>query len=328
MLTDFDLYDQYVDLVSIFEWLFTDTKELPATTRHFERYPSFKIDGVTVTPDFTILLNDDSAVIGEIARISLQESSVEKLTKQIGRYDKATEVPSNSKGQLASVKRVDVLWLVPMDIGPDAVKRVIRDRLLDPTHSYKPQRHPVIAQFSRSGGDEFKYHIQHIPDPDNGTLPLTPGQLRLGDVLRSLNVPMANAVKVKAQRKFMNDGVDPLYLATHLVVQELPTMFGGRSAEVVDVDPAAIAEALRKQYGKGRKREVEEALNLLARAGIAREETTGWTVSMKPLRSRSEKDVHKIIAQRATRRTTSLLPPSAGRQRSASTQLGLFTEDL
>jgi hypothetical protein len=304
LLDDFELYDQYVDVVSAFEWLFTETQEIPPTVRHFARYPRIPLpDGTFLTPDFTVLYNDGSGLIGEISKIARHEASVEKACAQIGKYAVIDRLPESDRGNTLPVTNVDVLQLVPADVGLSAVNRIVKERFLNPDHHYKPPKPPVIAQFSRSiVRDEFRYTFQRIPDPDNGTLPISETPPTIGFLLANdSNVGADRFRSVKARRKFMNDPIKPLYLATHLWTATWPTEYGAIT-EDVEVSPNEIAVTLREQYGIGRVREVKAALELLARAGLAADNGDGtWVVSRKALRHRGERDIHRIIAMRAAK---------------------------
>ena len=168
LLTEYETYDQHVDVVSALEWLFTDpaVKGMPATVSHFERYPHIPVAGKTVTPDFTVLFTDGSAIIGEIAKIALHENSVEKVCTQIGGYAVLDRVPGGH-GRTVPVNHVDVLLLVHADVGPAAVRRIIRERFADPEHAYSPPEPPCIAQFYRT---ESHYSFQRLQHQDNGVL--------------------------------------------------------------------------------------------------------------------------------------------------------------
>lgn len=323
LLDDFDIYDQYVDVVSAFEWLLTQTSELPPTVRHFERYPRVPgPNGTALTPDFTVLFTDGTSLIGEIAKIALHPNSVEKACSQIGKYAAVTEIPSNPRGLSAKVDSPDVLLLVPADVGLAAVQRIIKERFLDPTHEYKPPRAPAIAQYSRTvNRDDSKYTFQHIPDPANGLLPSTPAAT-VGNLLSTgLNVPAKHFKNNKAARKFMNDPIKPLYLATHMWTATLPTQFGPAGNHDVEVDLQDLVTTLRAQFGTGRTAEVRAALNLLWQAGLAVDNRDGtWTVSRRALRLRGERDIHRIIARRATSNAKPVVTPRDARTGTATPQ--------
>lgn len=312
LLDDYNIYDQYVDVVSAFEWLFTETHELAETVEHFERFPRVTLpDGTVVTPDFTVLFKDGTGLVGEISKLARHDNSVDKACSQIGKYATTDRLPADSNGTSAPVTDVDVLQLVPADVGLAAVQRIIKDRLLDPEHPYKPPKRPVIAQYSRSSDrDEFRYTFQHLPDPENGVLPESDDPSRIGFFLtRVNNIAAGRFTHIKALRKFMNDPIKPLYLATHLWTSTWPTEYGS-DARDIEVTPAKVAETLRDQFGIGRAGEVRSALGLLQQSGLAADNGDGtWTVSRKTLRSRGEKDVHRIIASKAAKKSKAVVTP-------------------
>lgn len=167
LIANYDLYDRSVDIVSSYEWLFTETKDLPGTVSHFERYPKIAHpDGRQATPDFTVLFTDATALVGEIANIPLIDEGVDGLCEQILRYDRLTAV-LGPDGRECPVSVVDVLLLVPFEIGTDAVRRVLAERLDNPDHPYKPSRRPAIYQFARLSD---RYVFQRRPDAVNGSL--------------------------------------------------------------------------------------------------------------------------------------------------------------
>jgi hypothetical protein len=300
MLRSYNIYDEHVDVVSAMEWLFTATKEIPSTVVHFERFPTIKVSqDLTLTPDFTVLFVDGTAIIGEIAQFAVRDSSVDDLCRQLDNYDALTVVP-DADGNLAPVASVDVVLFVPARIGQQAVRRVIVERLHDTKHPFSAAKPPVITQFSR---DSERYTFQRLANAENGTLPTTRSPMTLGFLLDNDLSPLVNHFKdLKSDKRFMNDQIDPLYLATHLWTATWPTLFPGRTEDIY-VAPADLAELLRSQFGKGSAKDVKRALELLQRAGLAAPNADRtWTVSRKKLSQRGERDVHKIIAQLAVKK--------------------------
>ena len=156
----------------------------------------------------------------------MHENSVDKACEQIGKYASLQRLPSDNKGGTAAITNLDVLQLVPAEVGLSAVNRIIKERYLNPDHRYAPPKPPVIAQYSRSiVRDDFRYTFQRIPDPDNGTLPVSREPATVGLLLSSdSNVPARKFKDIKARRKFMNDPIKPLYLATHLWASTWPSL--------------------------------------------------------------------------------------------------------
>lgn len=305
-LDEFNTYDQHVDVVSAFEWLFTDpgVKGLPATVAHFERFPRIPRDqGDTLTPDFTVLCNDGTAIVGEIA---LHNNSVDKLCQQIAGYAALDRVP-NATGGYTRVENPDVLQLVRNQNGLSTVKRVVVDRYLHPGHPYKPARPPVIVQYART---DSAYTFQRLPNPENGSLSTPAGrEPNVGKYLdNDLHVKAEQFIHIKSRHAFINDPVPALYLATHLWARTWLSEHGNNKDDIV-VEPGAIAAVLQQQYGHVRTRDVKRALELLQGAGLARADKDGtWTVSRKMLGRSGDRDVHTIIARRIG---TGAKPPAA-----------------
>ena len=63
LLREYRDYDAKVDIVSSFEVFFQQSTSLPATVEYFERFPRYRApDGQFVTPDFTVLFTDRTAL--------------------------------------------------------------------------------------------------------------------------------------------------------------------------------------------------------------------------------------------------------------------------
>lgn len=294
-------YDEYVDVVSCFEWMFGETKMLPDTVKHFERFPKCLVPGKgagkgakTVTPDFLVVFHDDSVLVGEIASIARHENSVDKLCSQLMGYEAIIEVPLGD-GTKVRPNRIDVMWLVPVELSNDACTRVLDDRFHNLDHEFKPQKAPCIVQYARL---THKYTFARIPRTDNGVLVSGLPEINIADHLdKNLNVKPNLFVHIKTARGFMNDPADPLHLATYLYVRVWPLMFGRGTAEHRITSQAVSAE-LQRTYRYGRHKEVVAALELLADAGLATKQSNGaWLVKRKVLGSKGDREVHAKILE-------------------------------
>jgi len=309
LIKEYRRYDQSVDIVSIFEWLYTKTKSLPETVKHFERFPRITVDNVTCTPDFTVLFhNHPVAIVGEIAQFATKEQSVDSLCAQLLKYDGLTEIPGQNDNE--KIESIDTILIVPIRLGSNAVHRVLRERLESPEHIYKPQRRPCIVQHSF---DEGKYVLQRLGDPENGILRDPTHGEGIGKWFKrgNVNVDPMKFSSIKASRVFVNDTVNPLYLATHLWTRTIPSKVGGSPKNKpipVGINPSQIANEIREQYGSVRSSDVKRALDLLEKANLAEKTDLGeWRIAWSNLGTRSkEKDVVQILAKR------SLTSPDSG----------------
>jgi hypothetical protein len=306
LLRAYETYDQHVDVVSILHWVFTESVELPSTVRHFERFPSISVRGKRLTPDFTVLFHDGTAIIGEVASLALHQNSVDKLVSQLANYAAITRVPASATTS-TNVSYPDVLLFVPNSRGLTAMRR-IHECINDSDHDYQPTKPPVVAQYAK--GDS-EYTLQRLPDPRNGVLSAGNRTQHLGLFLDSdFTAKAEHFASNKVAYRFINDSPATLYLTTHLVLQTLPTQYFS-DGEQVEVKPADLAELLRSQYGGGiRSDHIKQALELLQHAGYALDNRDGtWAVSLKPLRSRTESDVPRVIVEKALKRAKSVIVP-------------------
>lgn len=273
LVADFRLYDRTVDVVSAYHWFFTETLEMPARVSHFERYPRVPHpDGKLATPDFTVLFNDGCGLVAEVANIAQHDNSVEKLCFQLLRYDGLKVLPGPS-GALMAVKRLDVLYLAPMDDAEAAVERVYRQRLLEPDHQFKPSRRPVMIQFGLTSG---KYVFQRWPDATvNGILHVSDRNPDYAKFKQSLNIRPSDFDGNKVQHAFVNDPVPALYMATRLWTSVFPSRF---STDDFTATTGKIANVLRDQYRHGTTADVKAAMQVLAAAGLATQNKDAWHV--------------------------------------------------
>jgi hypothetical protein len=300
LLQGFRTYDEHVDVVCALEYVFTHVTDVAATVDNFERFPRIQVEGKVLTPDFTVRFKDGTGIVGEIARISLEEGSVDKLAKQILGYSKTLALPS-AGGLSKPVSHVDVLQIVPLQVAPDAVGRLWK-RYSDPEHFYAPAEFPCIAQYARLKDPDL-YVIQRHGGDNNGRLcnesNRTPDVGK--DWLPNLNLQVHRFARIKAEKPFINDPVNALYLAVILRQKVWPSRYGAEP--FVKVTVSETAGWVREQYGVGRNAEVKAALELLRRAGVAtlaRDQKT-WTVPLGRL-GRERGEVQELLATRVAER--------------------------
>jgi hypothetical protein len=317
LLREYREYDARVDIVSCFEVFLRESKDLPATVEHFERFPSYQApDGREATPDFTVLFKDRTLLVGELSKLALEEHSLEALLHQIGRYDTLTQAPG---GQLAAgghtlldIEAVDVLVLVPDGESNAAIDRI--DQAIKACrYGYAPRHRPTVMgwSFDASGSRYiFKYDDRsnnprlrtHGRDPS-----LTSWLQRAHDTLRC---PAARFAPVKLRHRFMNDRPPALYMATILWLDALPAAAQPHGPPVdLEVSAADLATYLRQSYGWADTDAVDRGLAFLQRGGLARPTANGWTIEFKEIAS-SREEVHTELLRRYLARPTG--PVTAG----------------
>lgn len=303
-------YDRRVDIVSVAEVWFTKSEGLAGTVRHFERYPEFMHeDGEPVTPDFTVLFTDDTALVGELSDLALNQESLDKLCAQIGRYAALTEVPSGPRDAhrhqpLQPVTAVDVVVLMKHDVANGGIDR-IRRAMEDDGHPYDPPHPPTVLAWSYdpdTGDYTFSFADRegnvrprsHGRDPSIGAWLADP---RNNDTLKG---KPRHFVPVKAEGQFMNDGPPQLYTATVLWAKTLPALLaevGETAPAEFDTDAATLAGRLRDDYGFGRAVDVKKALELLRFVGLAKQTDDGWRILYRDL-SRSDENLPDALLSR------------------------------
>ena len=318
LLNEFKVYDQAVDVVSCYHWLFTAVTEMAETVLHFDRYPSVPLDGGRkVTPDFTVVFTDGAGLAGEVARLARRDESVESLCQQIQCYSELASMPgppTHKGGQTqVPVGPVDVIFLNPVLTIKDAARRVLIERMDDPRHSFKPTRRPVLVQFSQVD-DAYVYLIW---TQGNGTMHRGDRTNIYGDIDPFVCRPHQFGDN-KIQYGFVNDEVPALYMATRLWTRVLPTSFWG---DEVTVPLSKLVAAVQEQHeGYGKTADVRRGMDVLTAAGLAKETEPGrqWLVTRRSLR-RTDKDIAAAIAERI--RKSDAPPPQLPARRSRKVDL-------
>ncbi len=305
ILREYRGYDARVDIVSCFEVFFTLSTSLPGTVAHFERFPRYAArDGTEVTPDFTVLFNDSTLLVGEISHLARNDESLEDLLGQIGRYDALNAAPSARRAggghELAAVTDADVLVVIPDADANAACDRI--DAAIEARRwNYNPTQRPTVMAWSFDPPNSryvFKYD-----DRSNNPRPRTHGRdpsitTWLRENSDTLRCSGDHFNRVKITQRFMNDRPPPLYMATILWLTALPAAAEPAVAPVdVSVTPARLAQWLRANVGWGDADAVRAGLDFLSRAGLAREKRDNWVVALTTI-GRSHDEVHEELLRR------------------------------
>lgn len=311
LLREYKEYDAKVDIVSSFEVFFRESTSLPATVAHFERFPRYTApDGDQVTPDFTVLFNDGTLLVGEISKLARDEHSLEDLLHQIGRYDSLTQAPSGplpgGGHTLVDAQAVDVLVLVSDGESNAAIDR-IDQAIEERRYGYKPRQRPTVMGWSFDVAGSryiFKYD-----DRSNNPRPRTHGRdpsltSWLQGAHDTLSCPATRFAPIKVRHRFMNDRPPGLYMATLLWLDALPAAARPQVPPVdIEVKASDLGTYLRESYGWGDVHAVNSGLGFLQRGGLARPTADGWAVELKEVATSREK-VHAELLRRHLARPT------------------------
>lgn len=305
LLREYREYDAKVDIVSAFEVFFRESTSLPETVAHFERFPRYRApDGEIATPDFTVLFNDGTLLVGEISKLARAEGSLEALLHQIGRYDTLIKAPRGPRAggghELVEVEAVDVLVLVPDGESNAAIDR-IDEAIAECRYGYAPRQRPTVMGWSFDAAGSryiFKYD-----DRSNNPRPRTHGRNPsltswLQGAHDTLVCSAERLAPLKVRHRFMNDRPPGLYMATILWLDALPAAAIPNVPPVdLEVKAADLAAYLRDSYGWGDANAVNIGLEFLQRGGLARPTSEGWAIELKEIAS-SRGEVHAELLRR------------------------------
>lgn len=291
------LYDRRVDIVSVAEVWFTRARGMSQQVAHFERFPVIDHpDGGPATPDFTVLFNDGTAIIGELSHIAPRTSALDSLVAQISRYHDLTEVPAGpadpatGRAPMTKVTALDVVVFTPVNGMNEAVDELAKI-LDDPDHEFSPEHPPMLLGYSFDS-DNGTYTFQRPTRGRNELVrdhgrPVGLGSWLTGshDELRGLPTHFTS---IKAQSRFMNDEPQPLYTATVLWNFALPDIARNRGVDLpanLDVTASEIAGHLHTAYGYRCPSETAtKALEFLAVGRLAERSADGWVTYYRDLK--------------------------------------------
>ncbi|MGH2845003.1 MAG: hypothetical protein ACRDL0_03100 [Thermoleophilaceae bacterium] len=305
LLSEYHAYDRWVDIVAVAEVWFCGSEGIAPTVEWFERFPTYRhADGEDVSPDFTSLFEDKTAIVGELSSLSLRDKSLDSLCHQIGRYDALRQVPAGppDAGALADVEDLDVVVFMPHRVANAGAAR-LAEAMADPDHFYKPRHQPVIIGWSYDATEDSYTFTRDAaagnPRPrDHARVVGLGSWLEKGyDTLRG--VPWQFA-KRKVRGRFMNDEPPPLYTATVLWAETFKDLLaeqGLAPPQDIETSTPELAEFMRGQYGFGTARVAERALRFLKTARLASESGKGWTVHYRELRRTHRETVEALISK-------------------------------
>lgn len=294
------VYRNYVrcaEIIATVEVWFTKSEEMASTVQHFERFPKLEHHekGTLLTPDFTVLFNDGTALIGEVSRVALREESVDKAWKQLEAYAQVSKVQDQT-GTLVEVSAVDVVVIVPHN-GSMRMCQAVAERKAS---SKADNLWISVFEWSHDS-DDNTYTIKCPPTDGNvaprghGREPSLEGWLTQTDNSDGLRGRPEHFSLVQIERRFTNDPIPPLYLATILWSQ----VFGDISDGEADIKivPADIARRVNRKFGKVRSPDVKSALAVLEQARLARQQGSEWIVAYREL-GRGSDSFDDVLLQR------------------------------
>lgn len=312
---EYDDYDRVVDIVSAAEVWFTKSQTMSPTVRHFERFPRLRHpeDQEPATPDFTVLFNDGTGLVGEISSLGLQPESLDSLANQLGRYERFKQLPSGSATggghMLANVQEIDIVVFVPHRVANACIDR-LAGAIAAEEHDYSPKQPPMILAWSYDP-NETSYTFARDERGGKNLLIRSHGRSpSLAEWLESNSDTLRGVprqfVPVKVGRRFMNDEPPELYTATVLWSETIPSLLdvddSGEPKSELDISASELAEAMRERYGFGTADYVDKVLRFIRRAGLAVQSGDRWRIKHREL-TRSDPELREALIARATTKT-------------------------
>ena len=308
-LTEYKAYDRRCGVVSSFQVFFDKAEGLSDTVRHFERFPRYEgADGNEVTPDFTVLFEDGTLLIAEIANLARTDGSLDDLLHQLTRYAKLIEGPSARRPHgghdLSGVAATDLLVLTPID-----TMNAMCDRIDEAIVNGKvsPAVRPTILGYSYD--DATQRFVFNFTDRATNPRLLAHGREPsldswLAGQADTLYCGVKHFGRVQAAHRFMNDAPPKLYMAVALWLDVLPGLRTDpmASSEELLVKVADIAERLRDRHGYGDSTAVGHGLEFLREADLARPRREDWKVFMKQIARGAHDEVRDELLRRVQRK--------------------------
>jgi hypothetical protein len=307
-LAEYRAYDRVCGVVSAWEIFFTKGTGLRDTVEHFERFPSLEAsDGSSATPDFTVLFNDSTLLVGEIANLARDDGSLKSLLKQIGRYDSLEYGPTVGRAggghPGVTVTTVDVIVLTPVRT-MNAMCDRINAAIAETRWGYTPRRRPCVIGYSfdeNSYAFHFSERAGNIKPRGHNREPCI--ATWLSENSDTLSCPADQFARHAASWRVMNDRPPAPYIAVLLwqdLLAALRTSDEGKTEELF-VTASGLADSMRRAYGWGDTDAVRQGLEFLQQARLARRRSSDWRVFHKPIARTSETEVRDELIRRAQR---------------------------
>jgi len=125
---EFRAYDTAVDLVSCWEFFFTQVKPFSSSICQFDRFPrlsSSEEGGTEKTPDFGVLISPSYGLIGETkAGFPIEQKSFLGHLRKLKKYDRPLEFKAGPKGERLAPTTHDILLLNPLRDAQEIVTRL------------------------------------------------------------------------------------------------------------------------------------------------------------------------------------------------------------
>jgi hypothetical protein len=222
LLDEFKNYDKTVDLVSCWQFLFTEVQSLAKNVLHFDRFPRLSSPSVAgdqpKTPDFAVLFSDSYGIVADVKRsFPLDDKEFLSHAKRLLKYDRTLAFKSGIESAPIVPTDHDILLLIPLRDAQEIVHRIgafrregklaVERNLISVEWVWDSDRNEYI--FRKIAGQDADFRDSSLP-----------ADSRLSSILTqhgtSLKVSPEKIKSIKAAWQFCNDTPPPIYTLVFL----------------------------------------------------------------------------------------------------------------
>lgn len=323
-LTELDLYDTEVDIVSCWETYLSGVYKNACGEFNFERYPiASPTDIEELRPSFTACFEKEYGLIGLLySNRKDKHETTEGIIKELEKLDRIKKVPS-SKNEDCKPEKIDILLIVPGSIAPSLGKSITDSINLENRFSknivlvryeFNSSEDPPVYQFNRELA--MPQEFRDDPLPDESSLSQDIGEK---GGYKGIDVSPLQFNRRKTKHRFNNDQPPVSLCATYLWKEVFPDDLEDEdflkwrqgnmrsTVELPSYTPSEIRTKINREYIRGaniKDEWVEDTLEFLCSAGRADRKNDEYVVKFTgviPDKRPDEKPTEDEVAARAER---------------------------
>lgn len=221
-LDDFKMYDKAVDIVSCWQFFFTEVQSFAENVLWFDRFPRLSSPSVPKdqpkTPDFAALMSDAYGIVGDIkSGFPLDDKDFLSHAKRLLKYDLPLCFKSGAEARVVVPIQHDILLLIPMRDAQEIVRRIEKMRVAG---DFRIDKNLIAFEWLWDS-DQNEYVFRRVAgqtgDFRDSSLP---PNIRLSSIFTergaSLKISPDKIKSIKAAWQFCNDTPPPIYTLVFL----------------------------------------------------------------------------------------------------------------
>jgi hypothetical protein len=222
LLNDFKLYDKAVDIVSCWQFLFTEVEQYSKNVLLFDRFPRLSSPSTPKdqpkTPDFAVLLSDEYGIVADIkSGFPLDDKGFLSHAGRLLKYDLPLSFKTGVDSRSVIPSDHDILLVIPMRDAQEIVRRIEKFRAAG---DLRIDRNLIAFEWVWDS-DQNEYVFRKVAgqtcDFRDASLP---ANIRLSSIFTergaSLKVSPDKIKSIKAAWQFCNDTPPPIYTLVFL----------------------------------------------------------------------------------------------------------------